>query len=50
MGFEEWLAEADKEIAELEERNKKIIEAKKAENALRVAEYEKRLQEAQDGK
>jgi hypothetical protein len=45
MGFEEWLAEADKEVAELQERNKKILEAKKKENALRIAEYEKRMQE-----
>lgn len=45
MSFEDWLEETDEEIAELQERNRKIIEAKKAEVAKRVAEYKKSEQE-----
>ena len=45
MGFAEWLEETDNEIAELRERNRKIIEAKKSEVANRVAEYERKQQE-----
>lgn len=31
MSFEKWLEEVDKEIAEMQERSKKIVEKKRAE-------------------
>ena len=52
MSFEDWLRETDKEIAELQKRNRKIVEAKKAEVIAREEEYnemeKKRIAEMQE--
>lgn len=52
MSFEDWLKETDKEIAELQERNRKIIEAKKSEARAREEAYlemeKQRLEQMQE--
>lgn len=52
MSFEDWLKEADKEIEELQARNKLIVDAKKAEAKAKEEEYyqmeKKRIAEMQE--